>query len=271
LLSGTTVFTYISGADMPTAAMPWSTYAVRATAIGFLGMALLALVGQFERLARRATEQDAALVLGWGAMLLGFFVVAGPLAIAPHFERYGICLVAPAMLLLARGLGWWLFEMSSARLARRLIIVAAWLWAASFYCNDFVFFWRTGGESHRTFRTAAIEPKQQALELVLRQRDPARPVRIVCDQWWSYWPIAYLAYGRQRVEVVSREDWTTSPRSPADRETWFVGFVDRDESDASRSTARRVDPVGPRQIVCDYGGRPLIVVIGPQEKSSQNY
>ena len=29
-------------------------------------------------------------------------------AIAPHFERYGICLVAPASLVLARGLSWWL-------------------------------------------------------------------------------------------------------------------------------------------------------------------
>ena len=269
LLSGTTVFTYISGADLPSAAMPWSASAVRVTEVAFWFVALLAVVGQFEQLARSANNSDAALTLGWGTMLVGFFIVAGPRAVAPHFERYGICLVAPAMLLMVRGLSWWLFESSWSRTAGWIAVLAGWLWAASFYVNYFEFIHRTGGQSHLTFRTAPIEPKQQALDLVLQKRDPARKARIVCDQWWNYWPIAYLAYGQANVEALTRDAWTELP--PSSDQTWFVEFVDPIAPDELSRPSMAAKPSIPRQVIRDYAGRPLIVVVGPLEKSSQNY
>ena len=48
--------------------------------------------------------------LAWAvALMVGtFYLVAGPAAIAPHFERYGMCLVAPGGVLLALGWSYWL-------------------------------------------------------------------------------------------------------------------------------------------------------------------
>jgi hypothetical protein len=51
---------------------------------------------------------DGCLVAGWAIMLGGFYLVAGPQSIAPHYERYGLCLIAPAIVLLGRGFVAWL-------------------------------------------------------------------------------------------------------------------------------------------------------------------
>ena len=48
-----------------------------------------------------------ALLVGWALTLMALFVVAGPAAIAPHFERYGMFLVGPTALLAALATEWW--------------------------------------------------------------------------------------------------------------------------------------------------------------------
>ena len=81
----------------------------------------------------------------------------------------------PATLVLARGLTAWIEWMAEDAMAddRAAALVAASL-LASFYVNYFSEFATTGGRSHLTYVTAAIEPKQQALEHILASgRGPA--------------------------------------------------------------------------------------------------
>jgi hypothetical protein len=211
LLSGTTAYDFISGAGASKSIAPWSLYTVAATDASFAILALIGLTGIYRRLTSSPPindflTADVVLVVGWLSMLAAFFVVAGPRAIAPHFERYGICLVAPAALVISRGLVWWIGQ---GRLTNWSTVVAmsiaAWLWPASFYLNYFEYFRETGGTSHVAFRTAEVEPKQAALDFVLSHCNTERPVRMVCSQWWSYWPVRYLAFDSSaRLAGVAR-------------------------------------------------------------------
>ena len=75
------------------------------------------------------------------------------------------------MLLLARGaaLAW---EAASTRW--RVVLAAAtlagWPLLADFHAHYFRFIEQTGGQAHLTFRTAAVEPKQAALQYILEER-----------------------------------------------------------------------------------------------------
>ncbi len=185
--------------------------------------------GWWRRFSVTSDSVDASLVWGWAAMLAGFALVAGPEALAPHFERYGIALIAPGVLFLARGLSWWIERAGpQARLAAWCLALVAWLFPVAFYLGYFDFIERTGGWSHRAFRTAAVEPKLAALGYIVAHRTAGQPARVVAGEWWLYWPLAYLATGEADVQVVGleRADGTRPPLAPSrGGETWYVEFT----------------------------------------------
>ncbi|MGD9644121.1 MAG: ArnT family glycosyltransferase [Pirellulales bacterium] len=274
LFSGSAVYQYISGAGLHTSNAGWFERTTLACDLGFGLVALLALLGLARRVARNATPVDTCLMIGWLAMLAAFFVIAGPESIAPHFERYGICLIAPGTLLIARGLAWWIdgCEACGRRLGIALAL-AAWLWPASFGVNYLQCFISTGGLSHKAFRTAAVEPKITALNDILSARVAGRPVDIVCREWWSYWPLAYLAFDVPQTRVLTWDEWASTRRAkPAvDDDTWFVEFAGSPGEIDSFQTAHARSTYVQWYTVLDYGERPLISVFGPLENSSQNY
>ena len=53
-------------------------------------------------------HRERVLMISYLAMLASFYLLAGPAALGPHFERYGVCLIAPGVLLLALGWRAWL-------------------------------------------------------------------------------------------------------------------------------------------------------------------
>ncbi len=217
LFSGVTVYEYVSGSVAPpiNETIRWDVVPFDLAA----GIAFMILGwGVYRRLcdARRPPRSRAAdyrnertaicsLIIGWGLSFVGFFVVAGPAAIAPHFERYGICLIGPGAILAALGLDGWLGRQSQLDLERRLgtsftailVIVVSWISLADFHAEFFEFFHQTGGQSHRTFRTAAIEPKAAALEYIVHHSNGS--VHIAASEWWIDWPLRYLAIGHSRV------------------------------------------------------------------------
>jgi hypothetical protein len=274
LLSGATIYEYISGAGAP-GAVEWSVYTVAAINWSFAALAVVSLAGVWRRLCDVPSRVDVILITGWLTMLAGFFLVAGPGAIAPHFERYGICLVAPAALVLARGLVWWLDH--AQRFRRAVVIVlamAAWIWPLSFYLNYINYFEKTGGTSHATFRTAAEEPKQLALDFILEQRQPSSPVRIVCSQWWNYWPLAYLAFDKPDVEVLDWSRWqriAAAEGARAVESAWFVEFADKTLQEGQLRSYEAESLIFPRKEITDYSGGRVITVFGPREKFSQDY
>ena len=230
-------------------------------------------------------------------MVGSFYLVAGPAALAPHFERYGMCLVAPCAVLLALGWSHWLrsrgfknpwlqkagieatLSASHADVSRRTVqariagvalAAMAWLWLAVFYCDYFLMFRYTGGVSHVAFRTAAIEPKLAALDTILAAEQQAGPaasagakgqIWIVADSWWSYWPLAYFSAGRPEIHVVAQQEWPDASRQVAEADAvWRVGFVATDAPPLPNAPAVTKDRPAAETTIRDYSGAPLLTV-----------
>ena len=202
LFNGITVFHYFSGAR------PWAL----PYDAGVMLAAVLALGGFVLAATRRRSALDAGLIAGCAGTWLLFYAFAGPQALRPHAERWGLCLLVPASLVLARGAGAWIEHVPRLRwvsIGTASLAAAALL--GSFYVNYFRAFATTGGRSHLTYVTAPIEPKQQALIHILGRGAGATRVEIATRQWWLYWPIAYLATPHPTVSVRLDAD-PTRPR-----------------------------------------------------------
>ena len=153
----------------------------------------------------------------------------------------------------------------------------SWRWAAigtvslaaaallgSFHVNYFRACATTGGRSHLTYVTAAIEPKQQALSRILNRGAGSTRVEIATQQWWLYWPIAYLATPQPAVSV--RLDSDAEPAAGVERPArgtarFFVEFAGTPELAA---TLRRFDETGHRvtsTTIADAGGRDHLVIV----------
>jgi hypothetical protein len=272
LLSGATVYEYIAGVEHASGSLIAFAWLSAVCKLLFGGVVIAAAVGWLRRLAASACELDICLLIGWSAMLLGFSLVAGPQAIAPHSERYGICLVAPGCLVLTRGLCWWLEPARAHRQAAAwALALCAWLFPLSFALGYFEFMEKTGGMSHRAFRTAAVEPKQAALAEILSARDANEPIAIVASEWWLYWPLQYLALGESDVRVSGLQDAVDPQADPEKTDgnraaIWHVEFAD---SPAEQEILRELEDSQTdftRQVLADYAGRPLISLIKPGRK-----
>ncbi|MFO1084070.1 MAG: hypothetical protein U1E21_05885 [Reyranellaceae bacterium] len=212
LLSGDTVYTYITGAGFGTGRR-LIDFATLLILLGLIATGLWSL-------RRRAFGREAGIVTGWLASLLGFFLVAGPDSLAPHFERYAVCLIAPTVLaitLLAREIGGRGTRMASPLAVTGLIGA---LLLISFDRHYFVALEATGSMSHRTFWTGPVEPKEAALRTLLADPHPGlRPLQLVAEDWWLYWPVTYLAAG-EPVRVIDGSTLAPGPL-PRDR-VWLV-------------------------------------------------
>lgn len=197
LFNGVTVYHYFSGARPAT----WAYDAA------FVAVALVLLAGFLWTLASNRSRLDYGLIAACTMTWIVFFVFAGPDALRPHFERWGLCLLVPGTLVLARGLSAWIDWRPAWRLmtigVATLVAVAV---LGSFYVNYFREFATSGGRSHLSYTTAPIEPKQRTLELILHQRPGPGRVVVVARQWWLFWPIAYLASQHPHVSVSMKLD-----------------------------------------------------------------
>jgi hypothetical protein len=192
LLNGVTVYHYFSGAR------PFTPPYDAAVVI----VAGIALWGLLRRASAAHRSLDAALILATAGTWLGFYAFAGPQALHPHFERWGLGLIVPATLVLARGASAWIESsptMGWPAVAAATLVVSCWL--TTFYVNYFREFATSGGRSHLTYVTAATEPKQQALDRILEQATGTAGIMVLAEQWWLYWPIRYLATEHPNVSV----------------------------------------------------------------------
>lgn len=263
LFSGSTAFEFLSGGIAATGGAH-AAY-IQQTALDVLMGVLFALVAWAAIRSHRrcANPVQSSLLWGTGLALLGFYLFAGSAALAPHFERYGIWMIAPVVLIASRSAVWWMSPTTRfSRLTAPLLLLLGWSALALFHADYFAVFSRTGGTSHRTFRTAATEPKQAALDYILKSGDPARPITIITSEWWLYWPIQYLALPERNVSVFST--CNLPPQLPAG-ETWRVEFAGAAECNrllraSATSSLPADDPAAPRWIR-DASGRPLIAVV----------
>ena len=219
---------------------------------------------------------DRVLVAGWLLELAAFAVLAGPEALLPGQERYAICLVAPAVLLAARGAAVWWTQGSTGKASGTrhwhsqwhtaavvLALAAAWLVAADFHQHYFRFIEQTGGQAHRTFRTATIEPKLAALDYILQHRTPGA-TWIAADDYWSYLPLRYFALADNDIHVVKFDDKDSQQaltRARAEGRAWYVRFCPyAAHAVCGEIVTRRVTDTGQ---ILDYAGRPVLCVSHP--------
>jgi len=235
LLNGITIYHYFSGARPWT--LPYDAGVVLAVLLVLGGFVLAA--------ARRRSTLDAGLIAGCAGTWLLFYAFAGPQALRPHAERWGLCLLVPASLVLARGIGAWIEHVPRLRwIAIGTASLAAAALLGSFHVNYFRAFATTGGRSHLTYVTAAMEPKQQALIHILGRAAGSARVEIATRQWWLYWPIAYLATPHPAVSV--RLDANPTPAAGVEAPArgtarFFVEFAGTPELAA---TLRRLEESG---------------------------
>lgn len=245
LFTGVTVYRYMSMPDLTV----WAYGASALLVMAAIGAGIVRLI-RSERLGL-----DVGLLFGWGAMWLLYFLFAGPESIRPHVERWGLVLIPPALLLLARGMVGWLGYRRLVTLAAATALAIALL--GTFYASYFHEFQTSGGRSHRTFKTASTEPKQQALERILAERQGSEPVLIITQEWWQYWPIRYLAQPDPTVTVEMK-----APESvPAQGRMYFVDFVGTEELARSRAWIEQRRLRAKESTIRSAGGSDLLAII----------
>ena len=131
-----------------------------------------------------------------------FSSLPGRVRWCPAKKRFAICLIAPGVLLLARA-AVCLWDAASARWRVLLTAttLAGWLMLADFQAHYFRFIRDTGGQSHLTFRTGPIEPKQAALQYIASRTPAGEETWIVASEWWNRWPLQYLALSNPALYV----------------------------------------------------------------------
>lgn len=193
LLSGETIYVYVTGQGFGGRARAIDVIA----AVLVMGLAASAIV----TLRRRAVGREAGIVTGWLASLVLFLLVAGPGALQPHVERYSVWLIAPTAL-------------SLAILIRRLLVrdavvigftaTLAVLLLIGFRERYFGVLEAAGSRSARTFWSGSEEPKQAAHDQLAGIARVGGPIRVVAEDWWLYWPVRYLAKGKE-IEISNAE------------------------------------------------------------------
>ncbi|MBA3461262.1 MAG: glycosyltransferase family 39 protein [Deltaproteobacteria bacterium] len=244
LFTGVTVYRYMSMPDLTV----WGYGASALLVMAATGAGVWRLI-RLERM-----SLDVGLVFGWGAAWLLFFLFAGPESIRPHVERWGLVLIPPALLLLARGMVGWLAYRRLATLAVATVLALALL--GTFYASYFHEFQTSGGRSHRTFKTASTEPKQQALERILDERKGSEPVLIITQEWWQYWPIRYLAQPDAAITVEMK----VPDSVPASGRMYFVDFVGTEELARARAWIAERGLRGRESAIQSAGGRDLVTI-----------
>jgi hypothetical protein len=201
---------------------------------------------------------DMVLLVTWGLELVGFLAVAGVDAMRPHSERYALCLIAPAVLLLTRG-AMLAAEKGRAVFAGGAVVaaLAGWLLLADFEHSFFDYIRHTGGRSHRAFSTAECDPKQAALEYILTQREASEPTWIVTSEWWTYWPVRYLALGRPGVRVVRVGDTDADRGFQQSLSAGRVWLVELSEAENPAGTLSSRYKIVAHRVFRDYAGRPV--------------
>ena len=194
--------------------------------------------------------------------MVASWLLAGPRAMVPSHERMSLFLLAPTVILVARGANR-CRAVSPAAWGSLLLIasLAGWFVLADFHEHYFGVIERTGGRSEQTFRTAEVEPKQAALQIILQHRRPGT-TWIVVSEWWNYWPIEYFAMVEEDIQVVNPEEAKTEPgfdEALRQGRVWCVEFSD---SEGLRQARQMLDRHEVREWqVEDFGSRPLLSVL----------
>ncbi len=158
------------------------------------GLAGAAIAGLLIR--RIATGDGDQAWLGAGTLLaLALFMVAGgPAEVQPGLDRYALFLLVPLTIITALAVD--VVPASFAATATGLIVAAMLIVSAQGF---FLPMLKHGGDGHVAFRTGDTEPKRAAADFI--RAHASGSTIVMCDDWWSYWPLRFLLHDQGRISV----------------------------------------------------------------------
>jgi hypothetical protein len=209
LLSGDTIYIFIAGRGFGDL-RPWIDAAV--------GLVILVvfLIGIF--LAKH-DRRLGGMVFGWMSSVLFLFIVAGPLAVRPVFERFAFPTVAISLVTVGVVVGKLLpslrqktfFQASLAVVASPLLIG---------FCVYYLGPLLLGQNRPNTVYWVGVP------ELNIRAADRIRSINgrthatILAEDWWIYWPVVY-SLADPWIEGVDAPAATRLDKMPVGRSYWI--------------------------------------------------
>src|SRR5215469_10622974 len=224
-----------------------------------MGLSVALFVGARGTQDPRITKVTVGVV----AAIISFVIIGGGDGL--RTDRYALFMVAPVLVLL------------SAVLARPINMTStAGLWFApllgvlaltSVWLNYFEPFRVSGGRlstasiDGRAARTAAIEPKKQVAEWVMRCVDQRDTVTLWAESYWLAEPLHYFLFYEPKISVKMLRSFEWLPESMhtydlseiPDSDAMVVVFDDSDLDRKLRSAG-----ASPKYTIVDAAGRPLI-------------
>jgi hypothetical protein len=201
LTSGTTVSEYLVGARR---------YAT-ASDLLMLGLIFAVVAGSVRA---KWSRPERRLLVGLAFSLVAFYLLAGNGAIEAGLERYALFLVAPIYLLIAIAIGK-LAEVQPARARALILALGGVLLFASGWGQLSALHETEGQHAALTLKTGAREPKWAAYAALRGEIAPSaeRPLLIVAQDYWLYWPLAYLAHSDPAIVVERMRERSGQPHS----------------------------------------------------------
>jgi hypothetical protein len=155
-------------------------------------------------------------VIGLLTGTICFLLLGGPEVIHIGYERYGLWLIAPSVVLI--GIAMQRRNIVPRRAATKPLITwvqisraQAIVMLVAFLILFHLHIERTGGNGHGTYKTALAEPKAEKLA-----KDPPNLGYVALDSnsvnetWWQYWPIRYLS--RSSVMITLPDEKIFDPK-----------------------------------------------------------
>ena len=217
LLSGLTIYRFIAGE-------PPEAWIIVERSV-FWSLTIYLLVRVVPRWVRSGEGIKLGLLGGALIAVLAFYVLMGAEALSPGWERYGVWIISPACLilgLLISSVG----NSAASRFAQTIGVIAACVFMlVGFYRNYFAVLETSGGTASLAFRTGPVEPKQAAFDAILTMTsDDPGPVTILAEDWWTYYPLRYLAAERETMTVVWPRGGAIAGTTAQPRHRFAVGF-----------------------------------------------
>ncbi|HEY4761066.1 MAG TPA: hypothetical protein VIH42_10845, partial [Thermoguttaceae bacterium] len=219
---------------------------------------------------RAGRLEDGVLIAAWVLAMAVFLLLAGPRAMAPGQERFAIGLIGLTVIFLCRAASLAMTRISwTSGLALTAAVALGWAMLADFHVHYFRFIEKTGGQAHRTFRTAAEEPKAAALKYVLQHRANGE-TWIITSEWWNLWPLRYLSSAESNICVFTPQE--ASNRADAfaiatkEARVWFVEFSN--SKALLELEAKSADSRLEQHHIKDYAGQPILTIAHPQAKDA---
>lgn len=143
---------------------------------------------------------------GWLAMLVTYGLIAGSAPLNAGTERYGFVLVAPTALVLALALRTWL-RGQAGRLREAIVTSVLGLSLIAAMISLYFVPLATRNEvSSDSFKTGIVEPKEATARWLIAHSRSDRPLRLVAEDWWLSWPMAYRLSGHAVTVIDARDD-----------------------------------------------------------------